>query len=108
MANAFSSLSAHVQASERRYTERVEVAIWSRIRFPGRSEYPTRIANVSASGLMAMTPCPVADNIEIEIELPSIGWHRAKIMWCMGDKIGAEFVEPIEDRLFQRFSQFQR
>jgi hypothetical protein len=84
-------LATRIFASDRRMAERIDVVLWTRVRIPGKSEHPARIGNISASGFMVMTSCPVQDYAVIEIELPKTGWVNATVLWAMGDRIGGEF-----------------
>jgi hypothetical protein len=84
-------LATRIFASDRRMAERFDVVLWTRVRVPGKSEHPARIGNISASGFMAMTSCPVQDYAALEIELPKTGWVKATALWSMGDRIGGEF-----------------
>jgi hypothetical protein len=108
MGAASNALAGQMSAIDRRGNERVDIALWSRVRSHGRHDHAIRICNVSNDGVMAMTPCPVVDQDRIQIELPAIGWHDAIVVWCLGDRIGASFVRPIEVELFDRFVSFQR
>ena len=66
------TLTSRVFATDRRSAERVDVALWVRIRVQGQPEHPARIANISRTGFMAMTPCPVYDYAPVLVELPRI------------------------------------
>jgi hypothetical protein len=107
MGAASNALAGQMSDRERRENDRVDVALWSRIRSHGRHDHAMRICNVSADGVMAMTPCPVMDQDRVQIELPAIGWHDAVVVWSLGDRIGAAFTKPIERELFERFVSFQ-
>lgn len=87
------TLAKRIFASDRRMSERIDVSIWTRVKLFGQAEHPARIGNISASGFMAMTPCPVYDYAPLVIELPQIGWVKATALWSMGDRIGGEFEE---------------
>ncbi len=108
MSAASNALAGQLSAIDRRISERVDIALWSRIRAQSRPDYSLRICNVSTVGLMAMTPCPVSDRDKVQIELPAIGWHEATIVWALGDRIGASFTRPIDHELFERFIAFQQ
>jgi hypothetical protein len=107
MGAASNALAGQLAAIERRGGERYEITLWSRIRAHSRPDFALRICNVTTHGIMGMTPCPAIDGDRVQIELPAIGWH-AKIVWALGDRIGAEFVRPVDRELFQRFISFQR
>ncbi len=108
MSAATNALAGQMSAIDRRSAERVDIALWSRIRAHSRPDYSMRICNVSRVGLMAMTPCPVSDHDRVQIELPAIGWHEATIVWALGDRIGAAFTRPVDPELFERFIAFQQ
>jgi PilZ domain len=90
------TLASRIFATDRRESERVDVAIWARVRVQGQPEYPARVGNISGSGFMAMTPCPIYDYAPLLIELPRIGWIKATALWSMGDRLGGEFEQMIE------------
>jgi hypothetical protein len=87
-------------ASDRRACERIDVAIWTRISLSDDSEYPMRITNISPSGLMGMSPCPACAEVPVRIKIAEIGWVEGKIAWQMGDRIGVEFDQVIDDKVF--------
>jgi hypothetical protein len=92
---------------ERRAGDRVDVALWGRIRFRGTS-HPARICNISTGGLRAMTPFQLRDFSEIDIEIPVLGWRTAIVVWTESDMIGCEFDPPLNTGVFERFIQFQQ
>jgi PilZ domain len=96
MASLPSTLASKVFAIDRRSSERVDVVIWARIRVQGQPEHPARIANISGSGFMAMSPCPIYDYAPMLVELPRIGWVKATALWSMGDRVGGEFEQLLE------------
>lgn len=100
------SMASRVFAVDRRSAERVDVALWVRIRVQGQPEHPARIANISRTGFMAMTPCPVYDYAPVLVELPRVGWIRATTLWSLGDRIGGEFEHPIEADEFAKLRPF--
>jgi hypothetical protein len=90
------TLASRVFAVDRRSSDRVDVAIWARVRVQGQPEHPARIGNISSSGFMAMTPCPIYDYAPMLVDLPRIGWVKATALWSMGDRIGAEFEQLLD------------
>ena len=100
------TMASRVFAVDRRSSERVDVALWVRIRVQGQPEHPARIANISRTGFMAMTPCPVFDYAPVLVELPRIGWVRATTLWSLGDRIGGEFEQPIAADEFAKLRPF--
>ncbi len=95
-----------VFASDRRSSERIDVAIWTRIGLSDDSEYPARITNISTIGLMAMTPCPAAEDISVRVKIAELGWIDGSIAWRMGDRIGIEFDNPISDQEFMTLAVY--
>ncbi len=93
---ATQTLASRIFATDRRMAERVDVAIWARIRVQGQPDHPARIGNISASGFMAMTPCPIYDYAPLLVELPRIGWVKASALWSLGDRIGGEFEQLLD------------
>jgi PilZ domain len=97
---------AIVESEERRVSDRVDVAIWGRVRLRGTA-HPLRICNISGGGFMAVTPASLPDYAEVDVEFPVIGWRSAMIAWTRGDQIGAEFEPPLPHALLARFLAFQ-
>jgi hypothetical protein len=106
MATRLNVLTAVENADDRRARDRLDVAMWGRIRFRGTS-HPARICNLSPGGLMAMTPFALRDYSEVDIEIPVLGWRSAMVAWVEGDKIGCEFDPPLNLALFDRIAVFQ-
>jgi len=100
------TLAGRIFASDRRMSERVDVAIWARIRVQGQPEHPARIGNISMSGFMAMTPCPIYDYAPLLVELPRIGWVKATALWSLGDRIGGEFEHMLDPETFGKLRPF--
>jgi PilZ domain len=101
-----SQSNAVLKAEERRASDRVDVALWGRIRFRGTS-HPARICNLSPGGMMAMTPFALRAFSEIDIEIPVLGWRSGLVAWVKGDTVGIEFDPPLPHALFDRFATFQ-
>jgi hypothetical protein len=101
------TLAQRIFASDRRMSERIDVSIWTRVKIFGQPEHPARIGNISGSGFMAMTPCPVYDYAPIVIELPQIGWVKATALWAMGDRIGGEFEELLSRDAIEKLEGFR-
>jgi len=81
--------------SDRRRASRLPVELEAKMRELGASGVEARVLNISERGFMA-----VADG---RFEVGSRGWlmlpgrdrANAVVKWTVGDKIGAEFAEPI-------------
>lgn len=57
-----------------------------------------RIRNVSAGGLMAEVPRPLAPDAAVEIELAGIGWVAGRVAWQIEGRIGVAFDSEIDPR----------
>lgn len=107
MAASPTSIASRVFAVDRRSSDRIDVAIWARIRVQGQPEHPARIGNISSSGFMAMTSCPIYDYAPMLVELPQIGWVKATALWSMGDRIGGEFEQLLDSDAMGKLRTFQ-
>ena len=101
------TLAKRIFASDRRMSERIDVTIWTKVKLFGEAEHPARIGNISASGFMAMTSCPVYDYAPVLIDLPGIGWVKATALWSMGDRIGGEFEELLPRDAMEKLEEFR-
>lgn len=101
-------INSNTMSEERRSLDRMDVALWGRIRLRDRTQHPARICNMSPGGFMALTPVRVTGFAEVDIEIPSLGWKSAIAMWNRGDQLGAEFEPPLPQAVFDRFMAFQK
>jgi hypothetical protein len=106
MAIRSNAIYAIAASEDRRVSDRVDVAIWGRVRLRGTS-HPLRICNISTGGFMAVTPASLPDYAEVDVEFPVIGWRSAMIAWTRGDQIGGEFEPPLNPDMLARFLAFQ-
>lgn len=54
-----------------------------------------RVRNLSAGGLMAELPDPIAPDAAIEIELDGLGWIAGRVAWQTEGRIGIAFDRDI-------------
>ena len=88
---------AEQASEERRGSERQHVALDAQVREMGAEGCEARIVNISETGFMAEVN-------GIEFEVGSRIWllladrerASALVRWTAGDKIGAQFAEPID------------
>ena len=79
---------------EHRRAERVEVSFRSVLRH-GAKSVRVHVVDISPLGLCARWErCDSAGLVKIS--LPFIGPVAARIVWVLGGRIGAEFIEPID------------
>lgn len=81
--------------SDRRQFLRLPVDIDAKMRELGASGVDARVLNISARGFMAETEGRFEVGSRVWLMLPGRDRANAVIRWTAGDKIGAEFAEPI-------------
>lgn len=81
--------------SERRRDERIPVEMEAKVRELGMEGSEARVINLSESGFMAETPASFEVGARIWLILPGRDRASAIIRWTAGDRLGAEFAEPI-------------
>ena len=89
-------LTNHMLDTERRKRERASVALETLMCDREGRTFGAQILNMSNGGLMATTEAPLCERDPIRIDLPTIGWLRATVVWVLGDRIGVEFRDPID------------
>jgi hypothetical protein len=83
------------EAGDRRRASRFDVALDARVRPLGEEGCEARILNISATGFMAATSDHYDVGSRIWLILPGRDRASALVKWIAGDKIGAEFAEPL-------------
>lgn len=81
--------------SERRRFPRMPVELEAKMRELGANGVEARVLNISESGFMAVADCHLEVGSRIWLMLPGRDRANAVVKWTAGDKIGAEFAEPI-------------
>ena len=82
-------------SDERRDGVRLPVELEAKMRALGASGVEARIVNISNSGFMAVADGRFEVGSRIWLMLPGRDRANAVVKWAVGDKIGAEFAEPI-------------
>jgi hypothetical protein len=82
-------------ADERRQAARVPVAIEAKMRELGASGVEAKVVNISERGFMAVADGKFEVGSRIWLMLPGRARANAVIKWTAGDKIGAEFAQPL-------------
>ena len=82
--------------SERRQAPRIPVAIDARVRELGAEGSEAKIINLSDTGFMAETDAEFEVGARIWLLLPGRERAAAVVRWTAGDRLGAEFAEPLE------------
>jgi PilZ domain len=99
MEMSFSMIKARIgetpDPAERRREARVPVKLDARVRELGANGVEARVLNISESGFMAETDAAFEVGSRIWLMLPGRDRANAVVKWVAGDKIGAEFTEPM-------------
>lgn len=97
MEMSFSMIKARIAEdhSERRRFSRHSVELEAKVRELGASGIEARIVNISESGFMAEADGHFEVGSRVWLMLPGRDRANAVIKWTAGDKLGAEFSEPI-------------
>jgi len=94
---SFSMIKARIAEDERdrRRYSRVPVDLDAKMRELGASGVEARVVNISESGFMAIAEGQFEVGSRVWLILPGRERANAVVKWTAGDKIGAEFAEPI-------------
>lgn len=82
-------------AADRRRAHRVPIEIEATVRELGANGIEARVLNISESGFMAQSEGSFEVGSRVWLMLPGRGRANAVVKWIAGDKLGAEFAEPI-------------
>ena len=80
---------------ERRGASRFNVELDARVRELGDEGAEAKVLNISEQGFMAETQTEFEVGSRIWLILPGRERANAVVRWIAGDKIGAEFAEPL-------------
>jgi hypothetical protein len=83
------------QADERRREPRHDVDLDGTMRELGEQGVEARIINVSEHGFMASSEAHFDVGARVWLILPGRERANAVVKWVAGDRLGAEFAEPI-------------
>ena len=81
--------------SDRRRHPRLPVDVEAKVRELGASGVEARVLNISESGFMAVAEGEFEVGSRVWLILPGRDRANAVVKWTAGDKLGAEFAEPI-------------
>lgn len=81
--------------SERRRAPRLPVELDAKVRELGASGVEAKVLNISESGFMAVADGRFEVGSRVWLMLPGRDRANAVVKWTAGEKIGAEFAEPI-------------
>ena len=97
MEMSFVTLKARIaeDQSERRRLSRVPVELEAKMRELGASGVEAKVLNISERGFMAVADGYFEVGSRVWLMLPGRDRANAVVKWTAGDKLGAEFAEPI-------------
>ena len=84
-----------VDPTDRRRSARLPVEMEARVRELGSEGTEARVVNISDTGFMAESTGNFDVGSRIWLILPARDRASAIVRWTAGDKLGAEFSEPI-------------
>lgn len=98
MEMSFVSIKARIaedETNERRSVARLPIELEGKMRELGSSGVEAKIVNISELGFMATSEGRFEVGSRIWLMLPGRERANAIIKWTAGDKIGAEFSDPV-------------
>lgn len=97
MEMSFVAIKARIaeDQSDRRRASRVPVELDAKMRELGANGVEARVINISERGFMAVSDGRFEVGSRVWLMLPGRGRANAVVKWTAGDKLGAEFAEPI-------------
>lgn len=81
--------------TDRRRAPRLPVELDVKMRELGASGVEARVLNISETGFMAESDGRFEVGSRVWLMLPGRDRANAEVKWTAGDKLGAEFAEPI-------------
>lgn len=98
MEMSFSMIKARIaeDRDDRRRSTRLPIELEAKMRELGANGVDARILNISESGFMAVANGHFEVGSRVWLMLPGRERANAVVKWTAGDKLGAEFAEPIE------------
>ncbi len=99
MEMSFSMIKARIaedpDSSDRRRMPRLPVDLEVQMRELGASGVEARVINISERGFMAETEAQFEVGSRVWLLLPGRERASAVVKWIAGDRLGAEFAEPL-------------
>jgi len=98
MEMSFVTIKARIEedrSDERRSVERLRVALDAKMRELGASGIEAKVLNISERGFMAIADAHFEVGSRVWLILPGRERANAVVKWTAGDKLGAEFSEPL-------------
>lgn len=86
---------AEADPSDRRSAPRIPVKVEGKVRELGADGSEARVLNISEKGFMAESAAEFEVGSRIWLILPGRERASAVVRWTAGNRLGAEFAEPI-------------
>ena len=97
MGMSFGMIKARIAEDERdrRQATRVSVDVEATVRELGSTGVEAKVLNISERGFMAESETDFEVGSRVWLMLPGRERANAVVKWTAGDRLGAEFAEPI-------------
>lgn len=97
MEMSYAMIKARIAEDEtdRRQSARLPVALEAKMRELGANGVEAKVINISERGFMASSDAEFEVGSRVWLMLPGRERANAVVKWTAGDKLGAEFSEPI-------------
>ncbi|MGN6849899.1 MAG: PilZ domain-containing protein [Sphingomicrobium sp.] len=86
---------AEDRSDERRQVPRLSIELDAKMRELGANGVEAKVLNISERGFMAIADGHFEVGSRVWLMLPGRERANAVVKWTAGDKIGAEFAEPL-------------
>src|SRR4051794_14278966 len=98
MKMSFVTIKARIvedEGDDRRCTDRLPVALKGKMRELGAGGVEAKVLNISERGFMAVAEGQFQVGARVWLMLPGPERANAVVKWTVGEKLGAEFAEPL-------------
>jgi hypothetical protein len=97
MEMSFGMIKARIaeDVTDRRELARLPVELEAKMRELGANGVEAKVLNISERGFMAASDAEFEVGSRVWLMLPGRERANAMVKWIAGDKLGAEFAEPI-------------
>jgi hypothetical protein len=85
-------------SKQRRSAKRQQLSLSTSVRHGPFEQAPIILEDLSFTGFAGVCHAPVRIGAFLSIALPPIGLVRAKVVWVRGERIGGEFLNPVDVR----------
>lgn len=91
---------AKMSSVDTRHISRDSLFLLAEVQLAGSaSEYPVKVRNLSAGGMMAEGTVPVVPGSRLKVHLRNIGWVDGGVAWVQDNRFGIAFDNEIDSVL---------